>query len=169
MPAGSTYEPIATVSTSASSYTFSSIPSTYTDIILVGFVRSDKTTSTSDTITFRVNGDTGTNYSNTNLIGNGTTATSNRRSNDAQWFLGEVFSDGDTANRFSPCIVQFQNYANTTTYKSVLSRINGTTVDLRASVGLWRSTAAINSITIYPAGGNFVSGSTLTIYGIKAA
>jgi hypothetical protein len=36
-------------------------------------------------------------------------------------------------------------------------------------VGLWRGTAAINSITIYPAGGNFASGSTLTLYGITAA
>jgi hypothetical protein len=165
----STYEPIATVNTSASSYTFSSISGAYTDLILVGSARSDKTTANSDTISFRVNGDTGTNYSNTNITGTGSVANSNRRSTDAQWFFGEIASDGDTAGIFSPFIVQFQNYANTSTNKTVLARINNTTIHVRASVGLWRNTAAITSITVYPAGGNFVSGSTLTLYGIKAA
>ena len=169
MAAGSTYTPIATVSTSAASYTFSSISSTYTDIVLIGSVKSDKTTANSDTITFRLNGDTGSNYSNTILIGNGSTATSARRSNDAQWYAGEVSSNGDTSGIFSPVIAHFQNYANTTTKKTVLFRTNAVNTDVRASVGLWSSTSAINSITIYPAGGNFVSGSTLTIYGIKAA
>ena len=169
MAAGSTYTPIATVSTSASSYTFSSIPSTYTDIILIGSVRSDKTTANSDTISFRLNGDTGTNYSNTIMTGNGSTATSNRRSNDAQWYAGEVSSNGDTSGIFSPIIAHFQNYSNTSVYKTVLFRTNAVNTDLRASVGLWRSTSAINSITIYPAGGNFASGSTITLYGIQAA
>ena len=171
MAAGSTYTPIATTTlgSAAASYTFSSIPSTYTDIVLIGSVRSDKTTANSDTITFRLNGDTGTNYSNTILKGTGSAASSNRRSNDAQWYAGEVSSNGDTSNIFTPIIVQFQNYANASTYKTVLFRTNAVNTDVEASVGLWRSTSAINSITIYPAGGNFVSGSTLTLYGIAAA
>jgi hypothetical protein len=169
MAAGPTYEPIATVSTSAASYTFSSIPSSYTDLVLVISARSTKTTATSDTTSIRFNGDTGSNYSNTNLYAI-STPVSNRRSNDSQWFAGEMSTDGEASNIFTPLIVNILNYSNTSTYKVSVDRVsNASLPQVGISSCLWRSTSAINSITIYPAGGNFVSGSTLTLYGIAAA
>ena len=81
------------------------------------------------------------------------------------------------ANTFATSIVQINNYANTSVYKTALIRGNSINPSTSASnattlVGLWRSTAAINSITIYSEGGGsyyIASGSTFTLYGIKAA
>jgi hypothetical protein len=169
MAAGSTYTPIATVSTSAASYTFSSIPSTYTDLVLIGSLRSDKTTANSDTLFVQYNGNTGSNYSTTRLQGNGSSATSATQSSQSQIALPEISSNGDTSGIFTPVIHNVINYSNSSTYKTSISRTNAVSVFVMAIVGLWRGTAAINSITIYPAGGNFASGSTLTLYGIAAA
>jgi hypothetical protein len=62
------------------------------------------------------------------------------------------------------------NYSNTTTYKTVLLRSNNASAITVATVGLWRSTSAINTIKIYADGAAVFSvGSTFTLYGIKAA
>jgi hypothetical protein len=69
-------------------------------------------------------------------------------------------------------IVQIQNYSNTTTYKTALSRYGsgGTSSATLAGVGLWRNTNAITSITIGITDGfDFLSGAMFTLYGIKAA
>ena len=63
-------------------------------------------------------------------------------------------------------IIQIQNYSNSTTYKTALGRSAQQSV---ATVGLWRSTSAITAVKIYPASGNFDTGSIFTIYGIAAA
>jgi hypothetical protein len=75
---------------------------------------------------------------------------------------------GRIATGGSVSILNFQNYSNSTTYKSVLTRVNNSGFTM-AWVNLWRSTAAITSITIYPYSGTFSSGSTFTLYGISAA
>ena len=59
------------------------------------------------------------------------------------------------------------NYANTTTFKTYLARYNATSTQLSDEVALWRSTAAINSITLTAVSANFNAGSTFTLYGIK--
>jgi len=61
------------------------------------------------------------------------------------------------------------NYANTTTYKTFLVRGANTAGNIDADVGLWRSTAAINSVTVLIGSGSLSSGSTFTLYGIAAA
>jgi hypothetical protein len=61
------------------------------------------------------------------------------------------------------------NYANTTTYKTILSRINNPGGYVNASVSLWRKTPeAITTLEAYAAS-NWASGTTFTLYGIKAA
>ena len=165
MAAGSTYTPIATTTlgSNAASYTFSSIPSTYTDLIVVCRAGA---VSNSD-LTFRVNGDTGSNYSTTNLNGDGSTAGSARTSNVTIGYFtyyGSIETFGNSVH-----IAQFMNYSNTTTYKTVLARANNASRGVDAVVNLWRSTAAINSITLIGQNANILSGSTFTLYGIAAA
>ena len=165
MPAGSTYTPIATTTlgSAAASYTFSSIPSTYTDLVLV-FNGTCTTGLTSMNITF--NSDTASNYSMTRLYGNGTSAFSERQTSVASMIVG-VVSTAQGTN-----IVQIQNYSNTTTYKTALSRQNIASdpdVAVAAGVGLWRSTSAITSMTITAPPRNFNTGSTFTLYGIASA
>lgn len=163
-----TYEPIATTTLTAgtATVTFSSIPATYTDVIAVVHAISDGTFAN---FNVRVNGDTGSNYSRTRLSGNGTSATSARATSQTSFFLADVSGISNTGRSFY--IVNFMNYANTTTYKSVLNRTNtvngnaGDGVELHAQ--LWRSTSAINEISFLVS--SFASGSTFTLYGIKAA
>jgi len=167
MAAGSTYTPIATTTASGSqsSITLSSIPSIYTDLVIVinGGIATDDNTD------IRFNGDTSTNYSYTVLRGNGTSATSDRGTSvsairaDSQSYL-------TTTNNAETMIISIQNYSNTTTYKTCLIRSNNAGIGTAATVGLWRSTSAINSITFKSASSyNFNSTTTLTLYGIAAA
>jgi hypothetical protein len=160
-----TYEKIdtTTLGTTSNSVTFSSIPGTYTDLVIVG--ASTISASAPSTI-IRFNGDTASNYSYTYLTGNGSSATSTRASNQT-----EILTTYNGAVSQSPNtnIIQIQNYANTATYKTVLSRANQTQYGTDAIVGLWRSTAAITSITLIIGGTGFAAGSTLSLYGIKAA
>lgn len=160
-----TYTPIATqtLGSAAASVTFSSIPSTYTDLILVA--QPFKSTAGGGTLRYQVNSDTGTNYSNTALYGDGSSAGSDRASNASYGRIG--FWTGD--NQGNALIANFQNYANTTTYKTVLSRTSNLGSLLGGIANLWRSTAAINTIYIYNDGGNFNTGSTFTLYGVTAA
>jgi hypothetical protein len=160
----STYTPIATytVPSATSSYTFTSISSAYTDIVLV----FNGTTSTdNDGYFIQLNSDSGSNYSNTVLTGNGSSATSSRSSNTTSFYAANN-SSSSSPDTF---LVQFQNYSNATTYKTMLARLTNTPNRTAATVGLWRSTSAINSIKIMGASSNLNTGCTITLYGIKAA
>ena len=165
MAAGSTYTPIATTTlgSAQASYTFSSIPSTYTDLVLIAM----PIVSINDNMTFQFNGDTATNYSTTILYGTGSAAGSTRQSNVSVPYLSYY---GSAITNPTPTLISIQNYANTTTNKTFLSRANAAASGVDAIVGMWRSLNAINSILIKTAGGNnFQSGTTFTLYGIAAA
>ena len=158
-----TYTSIATTTASGSTttITFSSISSAYTDLVLV--IAGNQ--SSAGQVDFRVgNGsiDSGSNYSTTSLYGDGSTAGSLRYSGATQINIG--YSDTSQNNT----IVHLMNYSNTTTYKTVLSRSAAAATATSARVGLWRSTSAINTISII-GGNNWSSTTTFTLYGIKSA
>ena len=69
----------------------------------------------------------------------------------------------------SKTIHNVMNYANTTTYKTAIARYGTATSLTLAQAGLWRSTAAVTSLTILVLGSTFTAGSTFNLYGIKAA
>jgi len=167
-----TYEPIATTTlgSNAASVTFSSISGSYTDLVLIGFA-SNNNADASNTGTLRFNSDSGNNYSDTIVYTEGNTPTSIRQSNVAQIGLWTIMGNTDTARK-STIIIHINNYSNTTTYKSTLTRIGTPTTSggwTNMSVGLWRNTAAITSITLGGGGVDWLSNSTFTLYGIKAA
>lgn len=153
-----TYEPIATttVGTATNTITFSSIPGTYTDLIAV----IDGTVG--NNISVRFNSDSGANYSMTRIQGNGSSASSARTTNSTS-IIGS-YSAGKQVS-----IWQFFNYSNSVTNKTALDRGNGATDQVEAYVGLWRNTAAVTSIEFLTSTGNYATGTTLTLYGIKAA
>jgi len=163
-----TYVPIATqtIGSATSSVTFSSIPSTYQDLVLVSSV-TNSSSGSNYSLSFRFNGDTGSNYSDTYLYGNGSSAASGRES-------GTFVNIGNTTSitgTFTPTITHIMNYANTTTYKTVMGRGNNSGAYVMGAVGLWRSTAAITSMVIAPefSANNWNAGSTFTLYGIASA
>jgi hypothetical protein len=160
-----TYEKIATTTLGSSSATvdFTSISGSYTDLILI---INCTTASGGDDLWIRVNSDTGTNYSLTQFYGDGSSTGSTRRTNFSRFMADNSYPS--TTEGFNQ-IVHFMNYSNTTTYKTFLSRANRAGHSTGATVGLWRSTSAITSINLLLAGSlSFASGSTFTIYGIKA-
>ena len=97
----------STLGTAASSVTFSSIPGTYTDLVLVcNFINTIGQTDHG----VRFNGDTASNYSRTQLYGTGSAAGSNRGSNETSMnFLGYI------GTSWGVSIMQIMNYSNTTT------------------------------------------------------
>ena len=145
------------LSSSAASVTFSSIPQTYTDLV---FEFLANTTATVGTL-LQFNGDTGTNYSSTQLYGSGTSATSARTTN-ATSIAGSVIGAYP-----APGLWNLLSYANTSVYKTVLVR-GGNQDYVSGYVGLWRSTAAITSLLVSPGGGNsWQSGSVFRLWGVK--
>jgi len=163
-----TYEKIATTTlgSAAASIDFTSIPATYTDLRVV-FVG---TMATSSYPWMRLNADTDSNYSDTYLYGDGSTAVSGKNTSITGWYMG--------ANPLSTTVPSMQtmdifSYAGST-YKTGLS-ISATEFGsgqrmTDVIVSLWRSTAAITSIKIFSDGGyNIKAGATATLYGIKAA
>lgn len=165
--AGATYVPIATQTVSGSStttITFSSIPSTYTDLRIV--LTGTCGTGTDQNIWLNYNGDTTTNYSYTFLLGNGTSASSGRGSSDVVIISGRIDSTAQTTT-----LIDIFNYANTTTYKTNLVRGNNTNGIVIAVVGLWRKTPeAITSLTLKIANATyFTAGTTASLYGIRSA
>lgn len=164
--AAPTYVKLASPSLSGlSSVTFSNIPQGYTDLVLV---TNSQNVTTSGYPYLRFNGDSGTNYSTTFMVGNGSAASSSRYTSITELYLSNNISGSLTTNFSFNCIANIQSYSNSTTYKTVMSK-EGNTNGVEASVGVWRNTSAITSILFAVSGGTFASGSTVTIYGIKAA
>jgi hypothetical protein len=156
-----TYESIATTTlgSAAASVTFSTIPGTYTDLVIVF---NGVSTAASFIKRIKFNGDTGANYSATALYGTGSSAASARYSESWLDVVNAGTNDAMT-------IIHIMNYSNTTTNKTYLSRHSSAAASTEAVVGLWRSTAAITSVLIEGNSGNqFASGCVFTLYGIKA-
>jgi len=165
-----TYEPLVTttLSSATATVTFGSISSAYTDLVLIA---NWGTSVNGDGTLMRFNSDTGSNYSDTELYGTGSSAGSQRRSNGAYIDITRAIG-GDGSTIYTNSIISVNNYSNTTTYKTALIRANlatGTYAGVAALAGLWRSTSAITSVTILAASGNLLSGSTFTLYGILKA
>jgi hypothetical protein len=171
MPAGNTYVAIAeqTLGSAAASVTFSSISSAYTDLVLV--VSSINASASDTSLVFQVgNGsiDTGSNYSATDLYGTGSVAASGRASNSTVAYINGPGIGTSTTNP-NVFIMNFMNYSNTTTNKTIIVKGGIANANAYAIVNLWRSTAAINTIKINQVANNMNTGSTFTLYGIKAA
>lgn len=163
-----TYVPLdkVTVSGTVSSITLTGISQSYTDLVLVSSYGSG------NTMYMQFNNDTSgssTNYSNTVLYGNGTSASGARNTSTYRTYYAGYWVGSDTTLGTNVAITHLQNYANTTTYKSIISRSSQATQESDAIVGMWRSTAAISSITIGVTSGNLTVGSTFALYGIAAA
>ena len=153
----------ATADGTSLSVTFSSVPQTYTDLVIVCSLTAG---NTGDGF-LRFNGDTSTNYSDTVVRGNGSASSSVRDVNAAGIDLGPVSLI--TGSEIGAVIVNVMDYANATTYKTSVLRCTEGSNMVSLIVGLWRNTAAITSILFSSRGGNWGSGSTFKLYGIEAA
>lgn len=162
MPA--TYEPIATTTlgSAAASITFSSIAASWTDLRLV------LTATASGGTKFLKFNSSSTGYSNTWILGDGSSATSGQSTSYPRLDLnsqdtGDSTPSLDTVDIFSYAGSTFKTCLMTSSHDE-----NGSGQVMR-QVGLWSNTSAITSIELSVAGNTWSIGTTATLYGIKNA
>jgi hypothetical protein len=155
----------------AADITFSSIPTTYTDLVVKLSSRGDIAAIAGGNFC-QFNGDTSTaNYAFIQLIGDGS---STPTSTTAATTTGVLFQRNTgltaTANTFGNSEMYIANYT-AAAHKSVsndgVTENNATAADAALVAPIWKNTAAITSIKIFPGSGNFVQYTTATLYGIK--
>lgn len=160
-----------TLASSAASVTFSSIPSTYTDLMLRVSARNNDTGRAD--VYLRFNGSSSTVYSATNLRGDGASASSSYYSAAAQFSFLQASSSTNTASTFGSLEFYIPNYAGSTNkplsaFGTQESNSTSTAVWIVGNAMLFSNTAAISSITVLNAGAiTFNTDSSFYLYGIK--
>ena len=164
------------LASSAASVTFSSIPATYTDLVLRISARGNNSGTVSDTFLIVFNTTGGTTDSYTRLRGSGSAASSSRISNGSGFDPFNYGGDGSgaTASTFGSLEIYIPNYANTSYAKPMsaftVTENNATAADIAAYAMLLNATGAINSVVITEqSSASFVSGSSFYLYGISNA
>ena len=162
--ATNTYVALDKITVSGSStntVTFSAIPQTYKDLVIV----CAGTQAALTDMAIRFNGDTAGNYSKTLFFGNGSSTITAPYTNVSQIFV--AYQSTSEAN----VIIHIMNYADTSVQKTVLAKGSAVGTSVQLNSGAWRKSPleAINSVTIFPFGGtNFSDGYTVSLYGIAA-
>ena len=151
----------------AASMSFSSIPSTYTDLCLKISARGTQSAAYA-TYTLSFNGST-SNRSMRQLYGSGSSVTSSTEPSN----IGtDAVGANATANTFSNTEIYIPNYAGSTNKSLSIDGVtenNATEAYTELYAALWSNTAAINSVTLTPLSGTFAQYSTATLYGIKSS
>jgi hypothetical protein len=157
-----TYTPLATVTlgSSASSVTFSSIPATYRDLVLV--IQATNTSTGNSRL--QLNGDTGNNYNQVRMFGAGGSPGSDSASNIESLDMSSM----STSTGYQ-AVIQIMDYSATDKHKTILSRTqeSGITAVL-ANAGRYASTSAVTSIRMFTSANSYATGSTFALYGIAS-
>jgi hypothetical protein len=160
----STNVPISsvTLTEATSSIIFSGIPQTYTDLFIV----ADGYNNTGDfyTTIIRFNGDSASNYSRTRFVGDGSSVSNSRLTNQTGATINSAGGWGLNNNGSG----NIPNYSNTTTFKTILSRSNTAATAVELNLLTWRSTSAITSIEMFTSSATYRAGSTFNLYGINS-
>jgi hypothetical protein len=156
-----------TVTSAVSSITFSSIPQTYTDLVVV----VQAATSSNTPLYMKPNSSSSSVYSTSWVLSNGTTESSSRYNQAALGGAGILIDNYGGTTGFPSGLsgmakYEIMNYSNTTTFKTILIRAGSAASWTVASANLFASTTAISSLYFYPYTGNFAVGSTFTLYGV---
>jgi len=160
-------QPLQTIyanSGSVASILFSSIPQTYTDLVVKVSTRD---TGASQHMFFDLNGTAPTGFSNTLLFGDGSSTYSQRRTDGLLTFTNETSSS--TANTFNSMDFYIPNYTSSNYKQIILDSVteqNGSGAYSNLMAILWRNTAAINSIGLGAAGTAFAQYSKFSLYGV---
>jgi hypothetical protein len=145
---------------------FTSIPQTFTDLLLVFSLRTTSSSTIWNDVFVRPNGQT-TNTSGRILYGDGSAAASYI----AAPVVARANGGSTTANTFSSCSVYIPNYRVATSKSFSVDEVteqNGSQALQGIGAFLWTDNTAISSLRLDPAAGNFAQYSSATLYGITA-
>lgn len=166
-----TYQAIGSVTVGAggaASIDFTSIPNTFTDLLLK---LSSRSTTNSTAVGAILNSDTGSNYTTRAIEGSGNTAYTFSGTYSSLQMGSSNGGTDTTSNTFASSELYIPNYAgssNKSASSDAVTENNGTTAYVTVRASIWSNTAAITSISLRNTNGNnFVQYSTATLYGIK--
>lgn len=152
----------------ASTITFSSIPSTYTDLVILTSLRDTASGIANAGMRVIFNG-SGSGFSTRWVYGNGTTTFSTTDS--GSWIrIGQQPGSTAASNTFSNDTIYIPNYAGSTNKSlsaDAVSENNTTEAYATLTAGLWSNTAAINQVQIQSNSTAWAQYSSATLYGIK--
>ena len=154
----------------AASIDLTSIPNTYTDLVLKVSART--TTGSFPDGSLQFNNDTGSNYRWRNIYGTGAAAGSNNGGTTTSIAFGTLVGSSETANTFTSSEIYIPNYAGSTQKSLSVDSVtenNATTAYMAMLAGLWTSTSAITSIKLTTSAAAFAQYSTAYLYGVKNA
>lgn len=158
------------LSSSAASVTFSSIPATYTDLIIKTSLRQNAAGTQDSFLITTINGTTG--FTNTWLRGSGSSVISLRNLVGTASYVGQIPGATATSNTFDNTEIYIPSYTvsqNKPFSTFSVQENNQAEAYMGTTAGLWSNTAAITSITFSANGQSFVSGSSFYLYGISNA
>jgi hypothetical protein len=168
------YDSLATItipSGGLSSVTFAGIPSGYKHLQIRVFTRSTTTTFVQSALTFRANGDTGTNYSFHQVGGDGSSTFASGTANTSSITTVTSATANGSTSTFGAGIIDVLDYADINKFKTIrcLSGLdlNGTPSTISLRSGAWRNTSAITSITLTESNNNIAEFSSIALYGVK--
>ena len=167
-----TYELIAKniLGSNAASISFSSIPATYTDLLIVFSLRTNQASTSSNLkVTFNSNG---TGYSRRSLQGDGSSAASYNGSSEAGILYIDINGANSTSSTFGSGGIYVPNYAGSTNKSASVEyawETNATAAGIGAIAALWANTAAIDTVTLTEQNGNnLVTNSSAYLYRIRS-
>jgi hypothetical protein len=155
---------ISTTTLTGSAINLTSIPTTYNDLRLV--IRGFRPSTDQIDLRMRINSVTGNNY--TDKFGTGENLGNGFIFNNIE----NIHTDADNGTSQGLAIIDFPDYANTSTWKTIhsLAVVNNYTTTTQAQINwnVWfhDQTAAITTINLFCSGGNFAAGTAL-LYGVK--
>ena len=156
-----TYTPLATITLTGTDteIVFASIPNSYKDLILIADFTAASTTN--DELLIRLNGDSGGNYSQVKMAGNG----SSTSSSSVSGVNGARIGYGPNSSTRSNAIAQIMDYSATDKHKTILARTNEPD-EVWATASRWANTAAVTSVSFRYESTSLASGTTVSLYGI---
>ena len=163
-----------TLGASAANINFTGMPTIYAHLRVVLYSRGDVASATTPLLA-RFNNDSGSNYSHEILSGSATTVTASESIGGTSMRWGRTPGNTAPANSFGTAVIDIAQYGGATNHKTftgMCSSREGTTsgfLTLECYAGAWFGTPqVINQITLFPASGNFVSGTRATVYALGA-
>jgi hypothetical protein len=151
-----------TLGSNAASIVFTSIPQTFTDLVILVSLRGSRSGTTADELILRFNSTTST-YSGRRLEGTGTGASSTTTTE-----FGRFPAATATASTFGNQAIYIPNYTSSLQKSFSVDSVtehNGSASYQTLVAGLWSGTAAITSVSFLPLFDPFVAGSTISLYG----
>lgn len=170
------FEAIAstTLGSNTATITFSSIPATYEHLQLRIYARTNASGTNNGNLCLRFNSDTGSNYAQHELRGNGTSVTAGGYTSQTHAFAGYITAASAGSNIFGVCLVDIVDYASTNKYTTVRS-LNGNDTNGAGIVSfyssLWLNTAAVSTIDVkmFSASDSMVTGTVVSLYGLRSS